>query len=85
MISRKQESIHETGGMQKRFGLFYLLVGAIAILTLSGQTAAQQPETKYSVLYNFCSQPNCTDGRYPNAGVIRDEAGKPLWHNSSGW
>jgi len=63
--------------MQKRFGLLLPVVAAaIALLTLSGtQAAAQEPQTKYSVLYNFCSQPNCTDGRYPNAGVIRDEGG----------
>jgi len=28
-----------------------------------------------TVLYNFCSQTNCTDGAYPYAGVIRDSAG----------
>lgn len=28
-----------------------------------------------SVLYNFCSQPNCTDGDGPVAGVISDAAG----------
>jgi uncharacterized repeat protein (TIGR03803 family) len=28
-----------------------------------------------TVLYNFCSQPNCTDGNGPIAGVIRDSAG----------
>jgi len=33
------------------------------------------PSRKETVLYNFCSQPNCTDGAVPFAGVIRDEAG----------
>jgi uncharacterized repeat protein (TIGR03803 family) len=28
-----------------------------------------------TVLYNFCSQPNCTDGANPYAGVIEDAAG----------
>jgi uncharacterized repeat protein (TIGR03803 family) len=29
----------------------------------------------YSVLYNFCSQTNCADGSFPDAGVIMDGAG----------
>jgi uncharacterized repeat protein (TIGR03803 family) len=29
----------------------------------------------YSVLYNFCSQPNCSDGGAPGAGVVLDAAG----------
>jgi len=28
-----------------------------------------------TVLYSFCSQPNCTDGLYPEAGLIFDTAG----------
>jgi uncharacterized repeat protein (TIGR03803 family) len=28
-----------------------------------------------SVLYSFCSQPKCTDGEYPQAGVIMDAEG----------
>jgi len=28
-----------------------------------------------TVLYNFCSQPNCNDGRYPAAGLVWDAAG----------
>ncbi|HKV80800.1 MAG TPA: choice-of-anchor tandem repeat GloVer-containing protein [Candidatus Sulfotelmatobacter sp.] len=27
------------------------------------------------VLYSFCSAPNCTDGSYPQAGLVRDSAG----------
>jgi uncharacterized repeat protein (TIGR03803 family) len=30
---------------------------------------------KETVLYNFCSQQGCTDGAYPQAGVIQDAAG----------
>lgn len=76
MISRKQESIHEPARMQKRFGLLCLLVaGAIMLLMLSGtQAAAQEPEARFSVLYNFGSQPDGADGIGPN-GVIRDEDG----------
>ena len=28
-----------------------------------------------TVLYNFCSQPNCTDGAGPWAGLVKDKAG----------
>jgi uncharacterized repeat protein (TIGR03803 family) len=28
-----------------------------------------------TVLYSFCSQPNCADGAYPYAGLARDSAG----------
>jgi uncharacterized repeat protein (TIGR03803 family) len=31
--------------------------------------------SNYQVLYNFCSAPNCTDGRDPIAGLIQDAAG----------
>jgi uncharacterized repeat protein (TIGR03803 family) len=50
---------------------------------LEGEAEAPHtPEVKaagasyvYSVLYNFCSVANCTDGRYPYGGVVRDAAG----------
>lgn len=29
----------------------------------------------YEVLYQFCSQANCTDGRWPYAGLVSDAAG----------
>lgn len=28
-----------------------------------------------TVLYNFCSDPNCADGEYPVAGLIQDSEG----------
>jgi uncharacterized repeat protein (TIGR03803 family) len=30
---------------------------------------------KAAAIYNFCSQPNCTDGAYPNAGLLRGSDG----------
>jgi uncharacterized repeat protein (TIGR03803 family) len=33
------------------------------------------PEGKETVLYNFCSQTNCTDGTQPQAGLILDQKG----------
>jgi len=36
---------------------------------------ADASDYSYSVLYNFCSAPNCTDGAAPQAGLIQDAAG----------
>jgi uncharacterized repeat protein (TIGR03803 family) len=33
------------------------------------------PEGKEIVLYNFCAQSGCADGRYPTAGVVFDQKG----------
>ena len=33
------------------------------------------PNSKETVLYSFCAQPNCADGANPYAGVIRDSTG----------
>lgn len=43
--------------------------GAIFALTKSGK------KWKESVLYNFCSQSNCTDGFFPNPGLAIDGSG----------
>jgi hypothetical protein len=40
--------------------------GFVFQLTQSGQE---------TTLYNFCSQPNCTDGAFPYAGLIEDKSG----------
>jgi uncharacterized repeat protein (TIGR03803 family) len=34
-----------------------------------------EASSNYQVLYNFCSDPNCTDGDTPRAGLIQDAAG----------
>jgi uncharacterized repeat protein (TIGR03803 family) len=46
--------------------------GTVFKLTLptKGQTAWTE-----TVLYNFCSLPNCVDGRFPAAGLIADNQG----------
>jgi hypothetical protein len=41
----------------------------------------EAPEQE-SVLYNFCSQPNCTDGSEPLAGLIMDKSGN-LYGNTN--
>jgi uncharacterized repeat protein (TIGR03803 family) len=33
------------------------------------------PQGKETVLYSFCVQINCTDGQYPDAGVVLDQKG----------
>ena len=33
------------------------------------------PDGTETVLYSFCSQSNCADGSYPEAGLIMDGAG----------
>jgi uncharacterized repeat protein (TIGR03803 family) len=33
------------------------------------------PPANATVLYNFCSEPNCSDGLSPKAGVIQDQSG----------
>jgi uncharacterized repeat protein (TIGR03803 family) len=37
-----------------------------------------------SVLYSFCSRLNCTDGSYPQAGLIFDQAGNLCGTNAGG-
>jgi uncharacterized repeat protein (TIGR03803 family) len=46
--------------------------GTVFMLTPPSQSAASWTET---VLYNFCSASNCTDGYFPEAGLIQDAAG----------
>ena len=33
------------------------------------------PGGTYKALYNFCSQPNCADGNYPQSALVQDAAG----------
>ena len=37
-----------------------------------------------AVLHNFCSEANCTDGRYPNGALIEDSAGNLYGTTNSG-
>ncbi len=41
------------------------------------KTPSPEPPSGYTeeVLYSFCSATNCTDGQYPEAGLIQDAAG----------
>ncbi|MFZ0774522.1 MAG: choice-of-anchor tandem repeat GloVer-containing protein [Candidatus Sulfotelmatobacter sp.] len=42
--------------------------------THKAQVKAAGTASGYSVLYSFCSAPNCTDGEQPRAGLIQDAA-----------
>jgi uncharacterized repeat protein (TIGR03803 family) len=55
-------------GLRSAFLASAVIVGAI---TPTGAVHA----TGFSVLYHFCSQANCSDGRWPYAGLISDQAG----------
>src|SRR5208283_2715022 len=48
------------------------LVMLSALLLLAARPAQAQTET---VLYDFCSQPNCSDGTGPQSGLAFDSAG----------
>jgi len=42
------------------------------------------PEGKYKVLYSFCAQNSCTDGAYPQAGLVLDQKGNLYGTTSNG-
>ena len=42
------------------------------------------PSGMETVLYTFCSQPNCTDGSSPNGSLIRDSAGDLIGTTETG-
>lgn len=48
------------------------LVAALGIL-FSGESAVHAQT--YQVLYSFCSQANCADGKMPDSGLVMDQAG----------
>ena len=43
--------------------------------TYKASSQVDASDYSYSVLYSFCSAPNCTDGAAPQAGLIQDAAG----------
>jgi uncharacterized repeat protein (TIGR03803 family) len=48
------------------------LASLVTLFTLASSTSRAQTE---SVLYSFCSLPNCADGSFPAANLILDEQG----------
>jgi uncharacterized repeat protein (TIGR03803 family) len=60
--------------------IFNQLLGPTKVLLRTGRihnatTAGAASAYTYSVLYSFCSSANCTDGEFPQAGLIQDAAG----------
>jgi uncharacterized repeat protein (TIGR03803 family) len=54
----------------KRLGLKLLLVAFLGLLLMATSKIAQaQTET---ILYAFCSEPNCADGISPNGDLVID-------------
>ncbi|HEX3666892.1 MAG TPA: choice-of-anchor tandem repeat GloVer-containing protein [Rhizomicrobium sp.] len=50
-----------------------IFAGSLALAALATPIAAHAKG--FDVLYRFCSQQNCTDGRWPYAGLISDDQG----------
>ncbi len=50
--------------------------GTLFAISTSGRT--------YNILYDFCSQPGCTDGKTPQAGVLEDSLGNFYGTTASG-
>ncbi|MBV9860566.1 MAG: hypothetical protein JO267_00290 [Alphaproteobacteria bacterium] len=47
------------------------------------QILLQGSQTQERVLYNFCSQANCADGAFPDAGLVFDTTGYHLYGTTS--
>jgi uncharacterized repeat protein (TIGR03803 family) len=60
------------GGPMKPGCFVVTLATLSALLLITAPAAPAQTET---VLYNFCSQPNCGDGAYPESNLTWDDAG----------
>ena len=48
---------------------------ALVVLGLAGLTSQSAAASEYKVLYSFCAQPGCADGRSLAAGLLRDPSG----------
>lgn len=56
-------------------GNIYGTTSSGGIVSYGGTVFKVTPGGTETVLYSFCAQANCTDGRNPNAGLIEDGAG----------
>jgi uncharacterized repeat protein (TIGR03803 family) len=63
---------HQIKDEERDMRCVLMLVILSSLLLVFLPCAHAQPET---VLYNFCSQPNCVDGENPASGLTRDGAG----------
>ncbi|MBV8799241.1 MAG: hypothetical protein JO208_05485 [Alphaproteobacteria bacterium] len=48
---------------------------ALAVALAPGGAIAKKRQGAYAPLYSFCSQPGCTDGAFPDAGLVMDGSG----------
>ncbi|HEX4860951.1 MAG TPA: choice-of-anchor tandem repeat GloVer-containing protein, partial [Rhizomicrobium sp.] len=60
------------------------LIGVASTGGAAGGGTLYKMSGAYQVLYNFCSQANCADGKIPNAPVIPDGAGNLLGVTAQG-
>lgn len=63
----------DTRSLLKRAGLNLLFFVGVPGLLVAAIPPAQAQT--YSVLYNFCSQPNCADGALPTGPLVQDKNG----------
>ena len=76
-----EDGAEPTAGLLMRQGTAYGLTGAGGA---SGYGVIfELNEKEETVLYNFCSEPNCVDGRYPSGGGSLVSAGVGLYGTSS--
>ncbi|MGA9470993.1 MAG: choice-of-anchor tandem repeat GloVer-containing protein [Terriglobales bacterium] len=76
---RPSNSQARVASMTLRLVVMFAL--ACVILSFAARTARAQ---SYSVLYTFCSQPNCTDGAVPNPSLIVDNEGNVFGTTETG-
>jgi uncharacterized repeat protein (TIGR03803 family) len=61
-----------TGRVPRLFAVIAALAVLVVITICTAQSAFAQTET---IVYNFCSATNCTDGQNPLAGLVMDASG----------
>ena len=61
----------------------YILVCGLAVVAFVPLASAKKVKP-YEVLYDFCSQANCSDGSYSQAGLIMDGSGNVYGTTSYG-
>jgi uncharacterized repeat protein (TIGR03803 family) len=64
-------------GLRQALLAFVLMLGAMAPIGAAHAAG-------FSVLYHFCSKANCSDGRWPEAGLISDASGNLYGTTSAG-
>ena len=70
----------EASLLQTSDGSFYGTAILGGPYPLGGAVFRLAPNGDLFTLYNFCTQPNCTDGAEPYGGLIQASDGN-LWHN----